>query len=158
MRVALGIPTATARPARRHAIMDCHCGSSQRVRSHQSSTVADEAQVPGPGRIRPIPKNVATSVAHRGAGARAGGTALRSKVLLALFFGIIFAFRIAYIQQRRRDYIRATGPLTQVDQSATLATERELRILARYQLFTGGAVQSNRAFANHKARLLRGAR
>src|SRR5436305_8333236 len=121
----------------------CHCGLSRRVRSPQRRTVAAEAQVPGPGRIRPIPKNVATSVAHSGAGGdTAGGTpALRSRVLLTLFFGIIFIFfRVAYVEQRRRDYISATGPLTEVDQAATFATEREFRIVAGYQLFAGGTV------------------
>jgi len=123
--------------------------------------VAAEAQVPGPGRIRPIPKNVATSVAHSGAGGdRAGGTlALPSRVSLALFFGVIFIFfRVADVEQGRRDYISAAGPLTEVDQATALTAERELRVLARYQLFAGWAVQSNRAFANHKARLLRGGR
>jgi hypothetical protein len=32
--------------------------------SHQSSTVASDAQVPGPGRNRPMPKNVAMIQAH----------------------------------------------------------------------------------------------
>src|SRR5207302_6547638 len=58
----------------------------QRVISHHKTTVAAEAQVPGPGRSRPMPKNVATSsaqrvVRRRDAPATAGGTpAVRSEI------------------------------------------------------------------------------
>jgi len=76
-----------------HAVAGCHGELTQRVSSHHRRTVAAEAHVPGPGRTPPIPKNVATSVDQRGAEARAGGTpALRSRVLLALFFVVIFLF------------------------------------------------------------------
>ena len=39
-----------------------------------NNTVAADAQVPGPGRIRPIPKNVAITVAHAGAPTLLSGT------------------------------------------------------------------------------------
>ena len=40
-----------------------------------NTTVAADAHVPGPGRIRPRPKNVPASVAHSGVGRDAPATA-----------------------------------------------------------------------------------
>ncbi len=42
-------------------------GASTWASAVHNKTVATDAQVPGPGRIRPTPKNVPTSVAHAGA-------------------------------------------------------------------------------------------
>jgi hypothetical protein len=42
-----------------------------RARAAHNNTVAADPQVPGPGRSLPIPKNVATSVAHSGVGSSA---------------------------------------------------------------------------------------
>ncbi len=41
-------------------------GASAWAKTAHNNTVAADPQVPGPGRNRPIPKNVATSVAHGG--------------------------------------------------------------------------------------------
>ena len=41
-------------------------GASARATAAHSKTVAADPQLPGPGRSLPIPKNVATSVAHSG--------------------------------------------------------------------------------------------
>jgi len=85
-RVAAGIPTAIASRASRIAAQGCQYAPIQRVISHHKTTVAAEAQVPGPGRSRPMPKNVATSsaqrvVRRRDAPATAGGTpAVRSEI------------------------------------------------------------------------------
>jgi hypothetical protein len=66
-RVAAGIPIHIVTPASKAAAIACQLGGIQRVSPHQISTVASDAHVPGPGRSHPIPKNVATNVAQRGA-------------------------------------------------------------------------------------------
>src|SRR5438067_3561733 len=68
-KVAAGIPMTTASRASRIAAQGCQYAPIQRVISHHNTTVAAEAQVPGPGRSRPMPKNVATRSAQRGAAA-----------------------------------------------------------------------------------------
>src|SRR5205807_2976178 len=84
--VAAGIPTSIASRASRIAAQGCQYAPIQRVISHHKTTVAAEAQVPGPGCSRPMPKNVATSsaqrvVRRRDAPATAGGTpAVRSEI------------------------------------------------------------------------------
>src|SRR5438874_6633611 len=65
-RVAAGIPTAIASRASRIAAQGCQYAPIQRVISHHNTTVAAEAQVPGPGCSRPMPKKVATNSDHRG--------------------------------------------------------------------------------------------
>ena len=45
-----------------------HAPGRNRDSTAQTTTVANEPHVPGPGFIRPTPRNVATSVAHKGAG------------------------------------------------------------------------------------------
>src|ERR1700740_1701490 len=40
-------------------------GSSQYAKTAHNNVVMADAQVPGPGRSRPMPKNVATSMAQR---------------------------------------------------------------------------------------------
>ncbi len=57
----------TASRASRIAAQGCQYAPIQRVISHHNTTVAAEAQVPGPGRSRPMPKKVATNSAQRGA-------------------------------------------------------------------------------------------
>src|SRR5207248_3989179 len=66
-KVAAGIPMTTASRASRIAAQGCQYAPIQRVISHHNTTVAAEAQVPGPGRSRPMPKKVATNSAQRGA-------------------------------------------------------------------------------------------
>ncbi len=131
----------------RTAVQGCHAGAIQRARSHHRRTVAAEPQVPGPGRKRPMPKNVATSVAQRSAGRDAGGTpALRRALGVAArhrlgwrqrrrlavrhpVLTIFIAFDLAVLH-RRRDHIRAAGPFPQINQAAAIAAERELGVLA----------------------------
>src|SRR5437899_7563584 len=85
-KVAAGIPMTTASRASRIAAQGGQYAPTQRVISPHQTTVAAEAQVPGPGRSRPMPKNVATSsaqrvVRRRDAPATAGGTpAVRSEI------------------------------------------------------------------------------
>jgi len=49
-------------------------GEIARPKAAYSNTVTADPQVPGPGRSRPIPKNVATKVAHNGVRRDAPGT------------------------------------------------------------------------------------
>jgi len=139
--------------------------------------VAADPHVPGPGRSRPTPKNVATSVAQSGAdgweeiagGASAPWSGIRSLAgvmlwrrrpqwlqapanlkLLAGIRCVIFFQRFTYIRNRRRDHIGPTRPFTQIGQAAALAAEGKLRILATHRLFAGGATQVGSALASHE--------
>ena len=66
-RVAAGIPRAIAKPARRILTGKIHVNERKREITAQTSNVASEPQVPGPGLSRPAPKNVAITVAQSGA-------------------------------------------------------------------------------------------
>jgi hypothetical protein len=69
-RVAAGIPISVTSTARTIATgVRSEVGSSCATAA-QSTTVAADPHVPGPGRSRPIPKKVATSVAHSAARGR----------------------------------------------------------------------------------------
>ena len=82
MRVAAGMPNSVTSTAKANAIGVRTLGASAGATAAQSNTVAVDAHVPGPGRNRPTPKKVPTSIAHGGVGdasATAGGRpALRS--------------------------------------------------------------------------------
>jgi hypothetical protein len=85
-RVAAGIPMrVTAAAAIMVAQVRFATGIRELANAH-TRTVANDPHVPGPGLRRPVPKKVATSLAHSGAAGRdapvtAGGTpALRSGV------------------------------------------------------------------------------
>ena len=97
-RVAAGIPTSTAVAAKKTAAQGCHAGAINLATNHQRRTVAADPQVPGPGRMCPTPKKVATSVAHTEARGRdapetAGGTpALRSEAGSAEVLGVVTVF------------------------------------------------------------------
>jgi hypothetical protein len=78
-RVAAGIPITVTNAAMAMAIGVRKDAVSVCATAAQIATVAADAQVPGPGRTRPIPQKVASSVAHCGAHGRdapatAGGT------------------------------------------------------------------------------------
>src|SRR5208283_1695262 len=77
-RVAAGIPMRVTAAA---AMMVAQTRSATGIRGLANAhkiTVANEAQVPGPGLRRPTPKKVATSVAQSGAVAlRSGAAPLR---------------------------------------------------------------------------------
>jgi len=65
--VAAGIPiSVTAAAAATVAQVRLAAGMRELANAH-TMTVANDPQVPGPGLRRPAPKNVATSVAHKGA-------------------------------------------------------------------------------------------
>src|SRR6516225_1751080 len=107
--------------------------------SHQSRAAANDPQVPGPGWSRPTPKNVATSVAQRGAGwAVANGAT--SVWLLEPLIGIAGVVRLRIIQ-RSRDDVPATGPLAKIDEAAAIAAEREVRLARKHNLTAGGTTR-----------------
>lgn len=69
-RVAAGIPIRMTNIATATASVVRSDGDNARATIAQIRTVAADAQLPGPGRRCPIPKNVAASVAHSGARGR----------------------------------------------------------------------------------------
>lgn len=60
-------------------------GCIREAAAHHSSTVANEAHVPGPGPRRPMPKKVAITHAHRLR--EAGFTGSVAFVVIAIWFG-----------------------------------------------------------------------
>lgn len=81
-RVAAGIPMRAASIARPMANGVRSGGAIRWATAAQSTTVAADPQVPGPGRRRPMPKKVATTVAQSGARGRDGpATAGRTPAL-----------------------------------------------------------------------------
>ncbi len=134
-RVAAGIPMATE-SAISTRMTGKRAGAGRcEASSHQTSTVASDPHVPGPGRSRPTPRTVATRVAHRGAVERipAGSVVLFGSLIRIV--GIV-GLRIV---QRSRDYVAAACPFAQIDEPATLATERELKIAGQHDLSAGWA-------------------
>jgi len=65
-RVAAGIPTSVTTAAKAMATGVRQDAASAWASAAHNNTVAADAQLPGPGRSPPIPKNVAISVAHGG--------------------------------------------------------------------------------------------
>ena len=113
-----------------------------------------EAQVPGPGRKRPMPKKVEIAVAQSGAedlGAIkiAGGLPARSSFFIgAVQIGRQFVF--GRILQRGRDHICTAGPFSEIDQAAALAAEWKIGAPALNRLFANGATQIESALASHR--------
>ena len=139
-KVAAGIPIATA-----SAISSTITGTRAKAgrceaSSHQSNVVASEVQVPGPGRNRPTPKNVATSVAQRGAA--------RSPASLGLLEWLVGIAGMAGLRivKWAGDDIAAARPFAQVNGTAAFAAERKLRIAGQHDLPAGWASQAANAF------------
>ena len=105
-------------------------GGRCEANSHHNKTVASEPHVPGPGRNRPAPKNVATSVAQRGAGGPVSPGSLWLFASLVRVVGIV-GLRIV---QRGGDDIAAARPLAQVNRAAVFAAERKLGIVGQHDL------------------------
>src|SRR5215469_9244025 len=140
-RVAEGMPTAVIIMIRTMITGIRAVAGSCVASPHQSSTAASEPHVPGAGRRRPTPKEVATAVAHFGAVLAFEDTSV------GLFD---MAFRIAgivglRIVQRRGDDVSAARPLAEVNGAATLAAEGEVRIAGEDEFFAGGTPEAARA-------------
>ena len=144
--VAAGIPAAIAINASANKTLPCHDAGTALARKNQIRTAAADPQVPGPGRIRPIPKTGAINAAQSGAG-RLG------EVLVAAWISvIIFARRLGpalrliqkfvfHIEHRRRDHILAARPFAQIQRTATLTAEREVLAAAGSRLLADRAFQ-----------------
>jgi hypothetical protein len=68
IRVAAGIPNATATAMSPARIPGCHFSGATFDATTQTKIAASDPQVPGAGCIRPAPKKVATKRGHVGAG------------------------------------------------------------------------------------------
>lgn len=107
-----------------------------------------DAHVPGPGLSRPIPKKVPISQAHRLCGSSAVSVALVFMVSLRLRTRFDF-FQHLRIENRRADAIAAASPLAQVDQSAAIAAEREVRIGAKHKRSARGTAEAKSFLSRH---------
>src|ERR1035438_196275 len=87
-------------------------GASVYARAAHNTTVTADPQVPGPGRSRPTPQNVATSVAHNGVrdnpGACSELTPATAGETLALMSGAIFVSEASFTSLRPN--LRACSP------------------------------------------------
>src|ERR1035438_1079790 len=128
--VAAGMPIATTSAISSTITGIRADGGRCEANSHHNKTVASEPHVPGPGRNRPAPKNVATRVAHRGAGGPISPGSLYFLASLARVVGIV-GLRIV---QRGGDDIAAARPLAKVNRTAPFAAERILKIAGQHDL------------------------
>src|SRR5690242_8070820 len=103
------MPTTIASRARSASASHCQARAIQRERPYQMRTAAADPQVPGPGRSLPRPKNVAITLAHNGAGTRAGAVCV---VFTSVFVGIIrrAIYAVGNVLHWRSDHILSAGP------------------------------------------------
>src|SRR4051812_26984816 len=134
-RVAAGIPMRVAPTAAAMAISGREAGAANRAKPPQSNVVATEAHVPGPGRPKPAPKNVATAHAQSGAFTFAGlmdvAAVFVVVVAMAILVHFLHSLDVFGIGDGTGDYITSAGPFSQVNQAAALAAKREVRIVAQ---------------------------
>src|ERR1022692_1861673 len=149
------MPTSTAAVASSNVARGCQLGLIQWLSSHQRKTVAAEPQLPGPGRRRPVPKKVATSLAQSAAGGRDAPVTPALPGFGGCFSWVMFvpleflvrierrAFFDSFgdVVHRRRDHIRAAGPLSKIDRAAVIAAEREFRVSALHRFLADWAPQ-----------------
>jgi hypothetical protein len=145
--VAAGIPSATAAVAITASTTHCDAAGMNLASANQISTAASDPHVPGPPGSRPIPKNVAVTVAHTGA--RALDTALFGNSV-SVFIGCVGeplatgVFRD--VRHGRRDHVLSAGPLAQIDQLATFAAEREVLRRVHHRLLANKTLQLDLRF------------
>src|SRR5581483_4863698 len=157
--VAAGIPIATASPASNTVSANCKLSGTSRMIPNQSSAVAADAQVPGPGLIKPVQKNVAASFAQRGACEQVRRlpsvaiAQLDCPPLLALVFIELIRIRsgrvVGDISNGGGNYVLTACPLSQIKQSAALAAVRKLGVGAFDRLLAYWAAEFDRALAGH---------
>src|SRR5512146_1651775 len=97
--VEAGMPMPVTSAAATAAAGACQLEATAGASRRQRATVATEAQVPGPGLRRPVPKKVAASHAQRGAGV-AGATAAADSGALSIF---LFGGTVGLGRSRWRD-------------------------------------------------------
>ena len=126
-----------------------------------SNTVAVDPHVPGPGRMVPTPKNVATSHDHKGPRVLAGTAASVWLVSIVIVnrtaaapgrrrtFSVIrlaAGFRVVH---GRRDHVSATRPPSKVDGTAALAAKRKIGFIPQNQLAAGRTTQAANFLLGH---------
>src|SRR5271154_4958824 len=148
-----------ARDASPIVAASCQFRPIQPLSSHQSKTVAAEPQLPGPGRRRPVPKKVATSLAQSGARGRddGGEKVLESGCVFwsdSVVIGIV-PHRVwnafGCVLHWRGDHVSAALPFSQINSAAAVAAEREFRIFAFHRFLANWPPQVERALASHKS-------
>jgi hypothetical protein len=128
------------------------------ARTHHNSTVAAEAQVPGPKGSRPIPKNVAKSQAGVEAAERcladvvlifALGAAVIGRLLLlrcAVVVGgamlRILEIHFIWVGERGGNDVAAACPFAEIDETAAFTAKGELRIGTQNEFLTGGTAKT----------------
>ena len=151
-RAAAGMPTAIAIPMRAARTGVWNGGGRARPAANQISAEASDPQVPGPGRSRPIPKKVAAKLAHTGA--------LAAPVLLRLVTASVFVMGgrelrkftlVGNVRDRGGHHVLPAGPLSEINQPATLTAERELLPRARDLPLASGTFQFEFGFAGHSS-------
>ena len=115
--------------------------------ANQISTAASDPHVPGPPGRRPIPKNVAVSVAQTGA--RQLETAFLGNSV-SVFIGCVgkpLTTRVFRdVRHGRRDDVLSAGPLAKIDHLAAFAAKREVLRRARDRLLANGTLQLDLRF------------
>jgi hypothetical protein len=145
--VAAGIPAAIATNASANKTMPCHDIGTALARKNQIRAAAADPQVPGPGRIRPIPKTGAINAAQSGAG-RLGEVLVAAWISVIIFAAgrlgparrLIQKF-VFHIEHRRRDHVLVARPFAQIERPATLTAEREVLAAAGSRLLADRAFQ-----------------
>ena len=109
-----------------------------------------DAQVPGPGRRSPIPRNVPTIQAH---GVRrlddCGLVALVVIVIRLMVLVRLDFLKQLGIEDRRADAITAARPLAQIHQPASIAAEGKVFIRAQNDALAGRAAQTESLLTGH---------
>src|ERR1700690_1246810 len=142
-------PTATAaRPARTPV---CQTTGIHRASPNQISAAAADPQVPGPGRIFPAPKNVATRVAQSGAGATACPSEIPVISLIISCVAKLLNFDVVGILHRRGYDILSAGPFAQVNGPAAFTAEREVLGSSGHGLFADRAFRFDFPFPGHQS-------
>jgi hypothetical protein len=109
--------------------------------------VVADAQVPGPGRRRPMPRNVATSVATCEVRSVSG-------LSIALWIVVVRIVRFKLLigtSHRRRNHVSPARPLAQVNHAASLAAERKFGVGSFDGFLADWASKLEGAFADHNA-------
>src|SRR3954469_20614199 len=138
--------------------MATEAGSAKRAKPPQRSVVATDAQVPGPGRPKPVPKNV--PIIHAHAGARVMARSVDVAAVIVLFLAILlflFAFDaldVFGIGDWTGDDIRPAGPFSEIDQATPFATEWEVGVVAQDKSPTRRTAQADDLFLRHSSIVL----
>src|SRR6185437_15201529 len=149
-RVLAGIPIAGPAIAVTAATTE-RC-SALRASAHHSNTVTVDAHVPGPGRTRPMPKNVPIAQAQRERGSGVSDALLAAALIFSA--GILCSTWFNFLEQlgihhRRADAIGAASPLSQIDQPASITAKREVLRIAQDDSLARRTSQAEDLLSSH---------